>query len=209
MHRTFRNTLAVVIAGAIAALAWAISDKAQAQPSGGVEAPRKPARVIPRDRAHNLDFLFEALKAAPDEASAKAVEERIAAIWLASKSDTANLLMTRASAAIEARDFDLALELLNAIVVVAPNYVEAWNRRATIYYMKNDFGRAVADIRRVLSLEPRHFGAMAGLGRIFQSIGDDRHALEIYRRALAINPHLQRIPDIVKTLTEKVEGRDI
>jgi tetratricopeptide (TPR) repeat protein len=209
MHRTFRNTLAVVIAGALAAFALESPDKAQAQSGGGVETPRKPTRVVPRDRAHNLDFLFEALKAAPDETSAKAVEERIAAIWLASKSDTANLLMTRAIAAIEARDFDLALELLNAIVVVAPNYAEAWNRRATIYYLKNDYGRAVADIRRVLSLEPRHFGAMAGLGRIFQSIGDDKHALEIYRRALAINPHLQRIPDLVKTLTEKVEGRDI
>jgi Tfp pilus assembly protein PilF len=87
--------------------------------------------------------------------------------------------------------------------------VEAWNRRATIYYMKKDYGRALADIREVLRREPRHFGALSGLGLIMQDIGDDKQALEVYRRALAIHPRLQRIPDVVKTLQEKIEGRDI
>ena len=87
--------------------------------------------------------------------------------------------------------------------------MEAWNRRATIYYMKKDYGRALADIREVLRREPRHFGALSGLGLILQDLGDDKQALEVYRRALAIYPRLQRIPDVVKTLQEKVEGRDI
>ena len=56
--------------------------------------------------------------------------------------------------------------------------------------------------------EPRHFGALSGLGLILQEIGDDKHALEAYRRALAIDPHLENIDEIVKTLREKVEGRD-
>jgi tetratricopeptide (TPR) repeat protein len=182
---------------------------AAAEPGSWVDPPSKLPRAQRGDRKHNLDFLFEALKVAPDADSAKSIEERIWAIWLLSNSDTANLLMTRVKAAIEAQDLDLAVQLLDAIVAVKPDYIEGWNRRATVYYMKKEYGRSIADIRQVLVREPRHFGAMAGLGLILQDIGDDKHALEVYRRALAVNPHLSRIPDLIKTLTEKVEGRDI
>ena len=161
------------------------------------------------DHAQNLDFLFGALKVAPDEATSKAIEQRIWAIWVISSSDTANLLMTRVRTAIEAKETDLAIKLLDGIVKIKPNYIEAWNRRATLYYMKKDYGRALADIRQVLKREPRHFGALAGLGMILQDIGDDKQALEVYRRALAVYPHLQRIPELVDKLKEKVEGRDI
>jgi len=161
------------------------------------------------DRTRSLDFLFGALKVAPDDTTAKAIEERIWAAWTASRSDTANLLMTRVKTAVEAKDLDLAVTLLDSIVKVKPDYVEAWNRRATIFYMKKDYGRAVADIRQVLKREPRHFGALAGLGLILQDIGDDKQALEVYRRALAVYPRMERIPDLVKTLQEKIEGRDI
>jgi tetratricopeptide (TPR) repeat protein len=111
--------------------------------------------------------------------------------------------------AIEQKDLDLALKLLDAIVKINPDYVEAWNRRATIYYMKKDYGRSLADIRQVLRLEPRHFGALTGFGLILQDIGNDKQALEVYRRALAVYPKLERVPDIVKTLEQKIEGRDI
>ena len=161
------------------------------------------------DRTRNLDFLFGALKAAPDDSIAKAIEQRIWAQWVISRSDTANLLMTRVKTAIEKHEMDLAIELLDSIVKIKPDYIEAWNRRATLYYLKKDYGRSLADIREVLKREPRHFGALSGLGLILQDIGDDKQALEVYRRALAIYPRLQRIPDVVKTLQEKVEGRDI
>jgi Flp pilus assembly protein TadD len=75
--------------------------------------------------------------------------------------------------------------------------------------MQNDYGRALADIQQVLIREPRHFGALAGLGMIMQEIGDDKRALDAYRKALAVNPYLDKIPEQVKVLTEKVEGRDI
>ena len=75
--------------------------------------------------------------------------------------------------------------------------------------MKHDYGRSIADIRQVLKREPRHFGALTGLGLILQDIGDDKQALEVYRRALAVYPRLERIPDIVKKLSEEIEGRDI
>ena len=172
------------------------------------EAPSKLPKV-PADRSRGLEFLFGALKAAPDDASARAVEARIWALWLQTPSDTASLLMARAKAAMDARQMDIAIKLLDATIRLRPDYVEAWNRRATVFYLKNDYGRSLADIQQVLAREPRHFGALAGLGMIMQELGDDKHALEAFRKALAVNPHLERVPELVKQLSEKVEGRDI
>jgi tetratricopeptide (TPR) repeat protein len=172
-------------------------------------APDKLPKPPKGDRARNIDFLFEALKAAPDEDIAKQVESRIWAIWLASGSDTTDLLMNRVKAAIEAKDTALAVQLLDSIIEIKPDYIEAWNRRATLFFSMKDYGRAMTDIREVLNREPRHFGALAGLGMILEELGDDKQALEAFRKALAVNPHMKKIPDMVKTLTEKVEGRDI
>ena len=190
-------------------LAAAVAAPAIADPADLIEPPKNLPKVSRADRLNNLDFLFGALKAAPDDETAKAIEHRIWALWMVSRSDTANLLMTRVRKAIEDKDLDLAQSLLDAIVKIKPDYVEAWNRRATIFYMKKEYGRAIADIREVLKREPRHFGALAGLGLILQDIGDDKQALEIYRRTLAIYPRIERIPDLVKKLKEEVEGRDI
>ncbi len=198
--------LALVTAAAFAA---AFVVPAAAEPGSWLEPPKNLPRVPRGDRTKSLDFLFGALKAAPDDETAKAVEQRIWAAWVVSRSDTANLLMLRVRTAIEAKDADLAITLLDGIVKIKPDYIEAWNRRATLYYMKKDYGRSIVDIREILKREPRHFGALAGLGMILEDIGDDKQALEVYRRALAVYPRLQRVPDQVKKLQEKVEGRDI
>jgi tetratricopeptide (TPR) repeat protein len=194
----------MVAAAAMLSCAPVLAQDADAGP-----APKVRPKLHRGDRIHDLDFLFGALKAAPDDSSAKAIEERIWALWVVSDSDTANLLMTRVKAALEAKEDDLAVQLLDAVIELKPDYVEAWNRRATLYYMKKDLGRAMADIRQVLAREPRHFGALAGLGLILQDVGEEKRALEVFRRAVEIHPHLQRIPDLIKTLTDKVEGRDI
>ena len=155
-------------------------------PAAAIPQPPKQLPNVGGDPTKNLDFLFGALKAAPDEESAKAIEERIWAVWVISRSDTTNLLMTRVRTAVEQQDTDLAIKLLDAVIKIKPDYIEAWNRRATLYYMKKDYGHALADIREVLKREPRHFGALSGLGLILQDIGDDKQALEVYRRALAV-----------------------
>ena len=177
--------------------------------SDWVTPPSNLPRAERGARTFTLETLFDALKVAPDAESAKAIEDRIWAAWMISGSDTCNLLMGRAKAATDEKDYDLAIKLLDAIIAIKPDYTEAWNRRATIYYLKKDYGDALADIRQVLVREPRHFGALSGLGLILQEIGDDKHALEAYRKALAIDPHLENLSDAVKTLSEKVEGRDI
>jgi len=205
-----------ILLGATLALAPSIAF-AQAPPRSGPDStkerklPEPPSKLpkVGADRTKGLDFLFGALKAAPDEASAKHVEARIWAIWLQTPSDTAALLMARAKAAIDVQQTDVALKLLDAVIKLRPDYTEAWNRRATLYYLKNDYGRSLADIQQVLIREPRHFGALAGLGMIMHDLGDDKRALDAFRKALAVNPYLEKVPDLVKELTEKVEGRDI
>jgi tetratricopeptide (TPR) repeat protein len=181
----------------------------QAKPQKKLPEPPSKLPKVGADRGRGLDFLFGALKAAPDEASAKHVEARIWALWMQTPSDTAALLMMRARAAMDAQQMDVALKLLDAVVKLRPDYVEGWNRRATLYYLKNDYAHSLEDIEQVLVREPRHFGALAGLGMIMQDIGDEKRALDAFRKALAVNPHLEKVPELVKTLSEKVEGRDI
>jgi tetratricopeptide (TPR) repeat protein len=205
--------LCLIATAALAA--WSGSAATQVVPPPGQPSiePIQPPKDLPKaqrgDRTRNLDFLFEALKVAPDETSAKHIEERIWALWVVSGSDTVNLLMTRVKTAVEAQDLDLAIKLLDSIIEIKPDFIEAWNRRATLYYMKKDFARSLSDIRQVLSREPRHFGALSGLGLILQEFGDERRALEAFRRAVEIHPRLQKIPDLVKTLSDKLDGRDI
>jgi tetratricopeptide (TPR) repeat protein len=208
MRARFLMLIAAAALAAGPALAQERQPPRQA-PKDWIEPPAKLPKAEQGDPSRNLNFLFEALKIAPDENTAKQIEQRIWALWFVSPSDTANLLMTRVRTAVEQKDLDLALVLLDKIVVIKPDYVEAWNRRATIYFMKNDYGKSLADIREVLKREPRHFGALSGLGFILQELGDDRRALEVFRRTLSLYPKIQRVPDVVKTLQEKVEGRDI
>ena len=214
MSTRFPILVATAIFAAALALPAALTLPAQAEavdpePPKPIEPPATLPRVQGGDKTKNLDRLFEALKVAPDDESAKYVENRIWAIWLASPSDTANLLMGRVKTAADGKDFDLAIKLLNAVIDIRPDFVEAWNRRATIYFSKKDFGSAIADIREVLAREPRHFGALSGLGIILQELGDDKRALDAYRRALAIHPKLERIPDLAKKLEDKIGGRGI
>jgi tetratricopeptide (TPR) repeat protein len=201
--------IAAILAAPVAALAQ--DDPKIIPPKQQKKLPEAPGRLpkVGADRTRGLDFLFGALKAAPDEASAKHVEARIWAIWMQTPSDTAALLMLRAKAAMEAQQTDVALKLLDSVIKLRPDYVEGWNRRATLYYLQNDYAHSLADIQQVLIREPRHFGALAGLGMIMQDIGDDKRALDAFRRALAINPHLEKVPELVKSLSEKVDGRDI
>jgi tetratricopeptide (TPR) repeat protein len=181
-----------------------------ADPHESLVKPPDSLPNIPKDeRNRNIDFLFGALKAAPDDASAKEIENRIWAVWSEAHSETTNLLMSRAKKAADDKDYDLALRLLSEIIEIKPDFTEAWNRRATIYFLKKDYTNSLADISKVLTREPRHFGALSGLGLIMQDIGDDKHALEAYRKAVEVYPRLKGMDEKIKTLKEKVEGRKI
>jgi tetratricopeptide (TPR) repeat protein len=194
----------------LAALATAVLPRPSLAQHEGLAAPPDQLPAFHRsDRTQNLDFLFGALKAAPDDASAKAVEDRIWAMWTAAGNDTTGLLMSRAKKAIDDDNYGLALKLLDAVIEIKPEYTEAWNRRATVYFLKKDYANSLADLGKVLTREPRHFGALSGIGLIMQDIGDDKRALDAYRKALDVYPRLKGVSEKVKTLVEKVEGREI
>jgi tetratricopeptide (TPR) repeat protein len=200
----------IVAAALLGALAMSSPVLAQVRNPDGGGSFVEPPQTLPKvPRGQDIEFLFGALKAAPNAEAAKAVEGRIWALWMISPSDTASLLMSRVRRAVEAKNIDLAVKLLDSIVVLRPDYIEAWNRRATLHYLQKDFTRSIEDIRQTLAREPRHFGALAGLGLIMQELGEDKRALEVYRKAIEVNPHLPRVPDLIKSLTEKVEGREI
>jgi len=137
------------------------------------------------------------------------VEDRIWAFWTGAGNETTNLSMSRAKKAADDKDYDLAIRMLSSIIEIKPEFTEAWNRRATVYFLKKDYVNSMADIGKVLAREPRHFGALSGLGLIMQDVGDDKHALEAYRKALEIYPRLKGMEEKVKTLKDKVGGRDI
>ena len=212
-----RTGLIGVVLGAAAFAATAVQAQSPetpppAAPPAAKQLPGPPEKIpeaTNRDRSRGIEFLLGALKAAPNKDAARFVEGRIWSLWTRNPSDTAMLLMTRVKTASDAKNMDLAVQLLDSIIKLKPDYIEAWNRRATIYYLQKDFGHALADIREVLAREPRHFGALSGLGLILQELGDEKHALEAYRRALAIDPHLENVEEAIKNLREKVEGREI
>ena len=111
--------------------------------------------------------------------------------------------------AMQEKNFPLALELLNEVVILKPDFAEGWNKRATVYYLIDEYALSLADIRHVLALEPRHFGALSGLGLILKETGDKKHALDAFRKALAVHPYLTNARKVMEELQIEVEGRGI
>lgn len=198
-----RILLAALLLAATPALAQAPAVK----PKADAAQPKAPA-APPKTRAQRLDELFASLKTAPDADAAKPIARSIELLWLRSGSDTVDLLMTRALESAKG-DNDTAISLLDSVVGLAPDYAEAFNRRATIHFIKKDYERSMLDIREVLSHEPRHYNAWSGLGRILQDVGNKPKALAAFRKALELNPHIDGLKRQVETLSIEVDGRDI
>jgi tetratricopeptide (TPR) repeat protein len=160
-------------------------------------------------RKKRIEALLERLHEARSPGDAQHIAQSIAQLWLQSGSDTADLLMQRAMASSEAGDYPLALSLLDRLVVLEPGWAEAWNQRAAARFVTGDADGAMADISKALRLEPRHFGALEGMGMILQGAGLDKAALEVFKKALAIYPLAPDIRTLAEKLTLEVEGQDI
>lgn len=160
-------------------------------------------------RTARLDRLFDSLSKAQSPADAKRFTSTIEQLWMRSGSDTADLLASRAFEALKREDADLAIELLDNVVALQPDFAEAWNKRATLHYMRGDLARSMLDIRETLEREPRHWGAWSGLGRILEETGEKRQALQAYRRALAVNPQIEGLQERADRLAAELRGQDI
>ena len=172
------------------------------------EAAPQAEAVEPPSRAEQLDTLFGTLKSAKEEEAAKSAESDIIRLWLESGSDTVDLLMSWTLSAIEEKNYPLALDYLDRMVVMKPDFPEAWNKRATVHFLADDYSSAIADIERVLMLEPRHFGALSGLGAIMREIGEKERAIEAYRKALEVDPHLDNVKKALGDLEKEMAGRE-
>jgi len=173
----------------------------------GTREALQSAPALSRDQ--QLDALFKTLKDAKSDAEATAAENSIAAIWMKSGSDTVDLLMGWTEDAIHEKDYPLALDYLDRVITLKPDYVEGWNTRATVEYLDDDYGASIADIEKTLKIEPRHFGALVGLATILREIGQDKRSLEVFRYVYGIDPHLPHVKQAIDELTAKgADGLD-
>jgi tetratricopeptide (TPR) repeat protein len=161
------------------------------------------------DKPKMLAGLYEQLGKARDAEAAQPIIEAIETLWRISGSDTVDLLMHRAERFAKADDLDLALNIMDATVDIAPDQAEAWHLRAKVHYLKKNYELALADLRRVLNRDPKHYAAMNDLGVALEAIGAKKQALETYRKAIAINPFLGETKEAIEELRREVEGQDI
>lgn len=155
-------------------------------------------------KAQRLNELFATLKSATAENVGEAAVDEIWKLWLQSGKPELDELMDQASRVLGAGLGALAVPILDDLTTRAPDWAEAWNKRATALYLAGEHERSLADIERVLALEPRHFGALAGIGLIRMAKGEFREALAAYRRALAVNPFLRERHDLIPALQKRV-----
>jgi tetratricopeptide (TPR) repeat protein len=142
------------------------------------------------ERGAALDALFGKLQARDRSSETFQAEQKIWRLWSQSDSNADDLLLADATRAMEIRDFTACEKLLNQLIASNPRYSEAWNKRATLYYLMGRLDESLADIVKTLELEPRHFGALSGRGMIYELQGKQLDALRAYREALTVNPHL-------------------
>ena len=156
-----------------------------------------------------LNNLFERLRVTQDLAEARGIEGTIWEIWTESENANVNRAMLIGIASMHAGQLGTALNKFNEVIQLAPDFAEGWNKRATIFYLMKKFDRSVNDIAQTLKLEPRHFGALSGLGLINQAIGQNKAAIKAFEHALDMNPHLPGLKEKVTKMKKLEFGRKI
>jgi tetratricopeptide (TPR) repeat protein len=153
-----------------------------------------------------LDGLFERLQTTSNPAEARAVEQRIWRVWLEADDAGLNRLMQQGILAMQDRRYATALQAFDRMVEQAPEFAEGWNKRATVHFLMGDWQASVRDIQQTLALEPRHFGALFGLGLIYDALEQPEAALRSFEATLALNPHSESTRQRIKELREQVRG---
>lgn len=149
----------------------------------------------------HLDQLFAEMQSAAGEGAARA-EREVQRIFQQSGSAAMDLLLARGLKAMEAKDYQMAVWHFSALIDHAPDFAEAYSARASAFYMLGKYGEAMADIEMALVLNPRHFGALGGMGVIQEQLDHPENALKAYKAALALNPHSQEFIDAVKRVED-------
>lgn len=200
-----------VFALAIIAVAVILPFPVPAQQTGG--SPPSSSSPPPADpasrKAQRLDMLFERLREAPDAEGAKGIATEIERHFERSGSATADLVFTRAKEAMSAKEFDLALDLLDYVVALEPGWAEPYHRRAIVHFVRKDADAALRDVRETLAREPRHYHALAGLGGLFAALGNSKAAYRAFVRALDVYPLFPDLKARVEKMRVDAEGQPI
>jgi len=173
---------------------------------GGFLAGPRFSQALADQTDKRLPDLFSELKKAPDADTAAAVETKIWQIWFESGNAELDALMAEGSDAMESDDYKTALDRFNQIIAKRPDFAEGWNRRATLYYLMGEYKKSLADIDRTLKLEPRHIGALSGLGLVNTQLDKFEAAADAFKRVLAISPQnmsAQRNLDAIREIIKK------
>ena len=163
----------------------------------------------PDSRKGKLDWLFGELAKTKDPETAKRIAAQITVIFSDSGSETINLLMARANKAVNDKKNELALDLLDQVITLKPDYAEGWNKRATVYFNAEKYGQALADIEHVLRLEPRHFGALSGLAMVLGQFDDNKRAIQVFEMVLTLYPQLETAQKALAEAKKELRERDI
>ena len=177
--------------------------------TGDEKQPDSAAIEAPQTRSERLDGFFSQLKREAGPAPAKRIADSIWTEWGRSGSATADQLMVWANEAIRDKRHYTALDLLDPVTVLMPDYAEGWNRRATLHYAMNNHSKSMADINRVLELEPRHFGALMGMAAILTAAGRNEAALGAYVKVLEVYPAMREAQVKVGELSDELAGDEI
>lgn len=196
----------IICYGLMASLIFGGTALAKIVPDGVIAAGEKSAGAETQDR---LDKLFSELKRARAEKAAQTIASRIWQQWFRSGSASIDLMMQWSNDAVKTRKFAVAMDFLDQVVTLAPEFAEGWNRRATLHFMMNNYAKSMADIQKTLELEPRHFGALAGMGMIMKNTGRKKLALEAYERVLDVYPMMRSAQQEVQELSEDLAGEGI
>ncbi|MZR22214.1 tetratricopeptide repeat protein [Sneathiella chungangensis] len=152
-----------------------------------------------------LDELFTLLAETEDFQKAKVIEGSIWKIWLTSGSDTVDFLMLQGMSYMSRGEFAKAISLFSTVIKIDPEFSEGWNKRATVLFLIGEYDSSIEDIGRTLELEPRHFGALSGLGQIYDIKKSEEGALSAYEKAMEINPHM---PGVKARMEQLIVERD-
>ena len=170
-----------------------------------VAGASQPAAADQQDP--RLDGLFERLQETRSPAEAWTVEQQIWRLWLESEDAAIDRLMRQGVVAMRDQNYDAALRVFDRMVNQAPNFAEGWNKRATVHYLMGEWRASVVDIQRTLELEPRHFGALFGLGLIYDALEQPEAALRSFEATLDLNPHSESTLLRVQELRRQLQGR--
>lgn len=183
-----------------------------APPEAKVEAGAGDALDLPDSVAERntlVSELYDRLRQTRDAETNTKITAALERLWVWSGSDTADLLLSRASVAIEAKQPEVARGVLDALIALEPGYAEAWNRRAYLNYSEQKLGAALSDLAHVLTIDPHHFKALEGLGSILKEMGQKRQALKAFRLVIEINPLASQSKEAAEALEREVEGQKI